>query len=308
MQKLERLLNLTAVLLHSGRPLSAAELRARVPGYPDSDAAFHRSFERDKDDLREMGVPLELREIPGADPPLDGYLIPRDDYYLPDLGLEPEEVAALQLAASAVQLDGVEGIEALWKLGGVTDVGAVAARAAIPTDPRLAPVFDAVSRRAVITFSYNGERREVQPHGIVFRRGNWYLRGFDTGRDDRRTFRVDRIEGAVEAGPAGAFEPPTGDDDQVVADGWRLAIDPPVRARLLVDASHAAIAVGHLGDDADAIDTRPDGSAVIELTVTNRSAFRSMVLTYLEHAEILEPAELRADLVAWLRSVPGAVS
>ncbi|QGG95292.1 helix-turn-helix transcriptional regulator [Actinomarinicola tropica] len=309
MQKLERLLNLTAVLLHSGRPLSAAELRDRVPGYPEGDAAFHRAFERDKDDLREMGIPLDLVEIPGADPPLDGYRIPRDQYYLPDLGLEPDELTALQLAASAVQLDGVEGIEALWKLGGATGVGEVApATASIPTDPRLAPLFDAVSRRATCRFTYRDEVREVHPYGIVFQRGHWYLRGFDVGRDDRRTYRVDRIQGDVTLGAAGAFEPPESDDDEVVAEGWRLAIDPPVRCRLLVDASHAAIALAHLGADADQVESRPDGAVVVELTVTNRSAFRGMVLTYLEHAEILEPPELRDDLVAWLRDVPGVAS
>ena len=56
------------------------------------------------------------------------------------------------------------------------------------------------------------------------------------------------------------------------------------------------------------IDRQPDGSIVAELTVTNRDAFRGLVLTYLEHAEILEPQELRDDLVAWLRQVPGAVA
>src|SRR5690606_18448055 len=161
-QKLERLLNLTAVLLHSGRPMSAAELRERVPGYPDSDVAFHRAFERDKDDLREMGVPLELEEIPGADPPLDGYRIPRGRYYLPAAGLAPEELAALQLAAAAVQLDGVEGVEALWKLGGSAADPAAASIptvAAIPTDPNLAPLFEAVSQRAPARFTYRDEHR-----------------------------------------------------------------------------------------------------------------------------------------------------
>lgn len=309
MQKLERLLNLTAVLLHSGRPLSVAELRERVPGYPDGDSAFHRAFERDKDDLREMGVPLELQEIPGADPPTDGYRIPRNRYYLPDPGLEPEELTALQLAAAAVRLDGVEGVEALWKLGGSGEEPAGAAIAAIPTDPNLAPLFDAVSRRAVATFRYRDEDREVHPYRIGFQRGHWYLRAFDVGRDDVRLYRVDRIEGTVALGRSGAYEVPATDAEstEMLAEGWQLGIDPPVRCRLLVDASHVPMALGHL-DDGDVVETRGDGAIVVELVVSNREAFRGLVLTYLDHAEILDPPELRDDLVDWLRRVPGVAS
>src|SRR5687768_71001 len=98
--KLERLLNLTAALLETPRPLSAQEIRERLGSYPDGRDAFHRAFERDKDDLREMGVPLEVATVPGTDPPVDGYRIPKDRYYLRDPGLDADELAALHLAAS----------------------------------------------------------------------------------------------------------------------------------------------------------------------------------------------------------------
>ena len=307
MQKLERLLNLTAVLLHSGRPITAAELRERVPGYPESDTAFHRAFERDKEDLREMGVPLELEPVPGTDPPLDGYRIPRQRYYLPDPGLEPDELVALQLAAAAVRVDGVEGVEALWTLGGApADADQVEEVAAIPTDPALAPLFDGVSRRAPVTFTYRGEEREVHPYRIGFERGHWYMRGFDTRRDDVRVYRVDRIEGGVDVGRSGAFEvpPEEGADPSMVRDGWQLGADPPVRCVLHIDASHVPLALGDFGDEAE-IRRLDDGSASVELLVSNRDAFRGLVLTFLDHAEILEPQELRDDIVAWLRQVPG---
>ena len=64
MDKLERLLNLTAALLHAEMPLTAEELRARVGGYPDTKATFRRAFERDKDDLRSMGMPLRVEPVP----------------------------------------------------------------------------------------------------------------------------------------------------------------------------------------------------------------------------------------------------
>ena len=93
--KLERLMKLTAALLEAVAPLSAEEIHRRVDGYPETDASFRRSFERDKDDLREMGVPIVLETVPGSDPPVDGYRIPKDQYYLADPGLEPDELAAL---------------------------------------------------------------------------------------------------------------------------------------------------------------------------------------------------------------------
>jgi proteasome accessory factor B len=117
-EKLERLLNLTAALLETQRPLPAAEIAKRVYGYPEEKSAFRRAFERDKEDLREMGIPIALSEITGSDPPETGYRIPKDEYYLRDPGLEPDELAALHLAASTVRLDGIEGAGGLWKLGG----------------------------------------------------------------------------------------------------------------------------------------------------------------------------------------------
>ncbi|MGH9186220.1 MAG: helix-turn-helix transcriptional regulator, partial [Acidimicrobiales bacterium] len=79
--KLERLLNLTALLLETPRPLTAEEIRTRVPHYPDDKESFRRSFERDKEDLREKGVPIDVEEVPGIDPPIDGYRIRKDRYY-----------------------------------------------------------------------------------------------------------------------------------------------------------------------------------------------------------------------------------
>jgi proteasome accessory factor B len=302
-QKLERLLNLTAVLLHSSRPLSVTELREQVPGYPESDVAFHRGFERDKDDLREMGIPLDLIPIPGTDPPAEGYRIPRDRYYLPDPGLEAEERLALQLAASAIRLDGVEGMEALWKLGGSeADEVDVPALAALPSDDRVPPLWDAVTRRASVRFAYRDLEREVEPHRIAFQRGHWYLRGFDTTRGEVRVYRVDRIDGAIQIGRPGSFEPPA-DDPTMVLEGWQLGDDPPVRAVLHIDASHVPMALG-LIDDGEVVGRDPDGGLDVALTVVNQEAFVGLVLSFLDHAEVLEPQTIRNAIVAHLRAVP----
>jgi proteasome accessory factor B len=305
-QKLERLLNLIAVLLHTGRPLTAAELRERVVGYPESDVAFRRAFERDKDDLRELHVPLELVSIPGTDPPQEGYRISRERYYLPDPGLDPHELAALQLAAASVRLDHTPGVDTLWALGGSSgprpglDVS-------LPADPSLDPLFAAISARAVVHFGYRGERRSVHPYRLGLQRGRWYLRGHDLDREGLRVFRLDRFDGEVEVGAPRQFEIPEDErgPGEIVPDRWELGDEPVVDALVRIDASRAPVARLQF-DDEDVVAEHSDGSIDVRVRTTNREAFRSLVLGFLEHAEVLGPEELRRDLVEWLRAVAEA--
>lgn len=307
MDKLERLLNLIAALLETPRAMSAEEIHEKVPGYPeDKGATFRRAFERDKDDLREMGVPLRVETVPGSDPPLTGYRIPRDEYYLRDPGLEPDELAALNLAATAVHLDGAHGLGGLWKLGGVEaqamageGEGDVTPLAQLPIDANLATVFQAVAERRVVRFGYRGDERTVDPYRLDFQLGRWYLTGFDHLRGDERNFRFDRIDGTVAAGAPRSFERPVGAVPGVERAAWQLGEGEPVVAELLVDADHVALARHELGSSTVA-EERPDGSVVFSVPVTNRAGFRSLVLGYLDHAEVLGPADLRAELVAWL--------
>ena len=89
MHKVERLVNLIALLLNTRRPLTVEEVRNTVPGYQQEDySSFKRMFERDKEELRSLGIPIERRftdvwEIE------EGYLISKDRYYLPELDLDP---------------------------------------------------------------------------------------------------------------------------------------------------------------------------------------------------------------------------
>ncbi|HWJ64956.1 MAG TPA: WYL domain-containing protein [Acidimicrobiales bacterium] len=301
MEKIERLLSLMNALLGAPRAISADELRSRVPGYPDEDASFKRAFERDKDELREMGVPLLVETIAGSDPPLLGYRIRTQDYELRDPGLEPDELEALNLAAAATGLAGGAGQRALFKLGGAAPTAAP--HAELPVDPDLVAAFTGVAERRVIAFRYHDTDREVHPYRLEFVRGRWYLNGFDRVRGDDRWFRMGRIQGSIEVTePAGAFERPAeavpglqldpwalgGQSDPVTAEVW---FDPDVAHSVRAEVPPAAIR----SDD-------PDG-LVVELTVTNRDGFRSWLLTYLDRAEVLGPDELRADLVAWLTDV-----
>ena len=296
MDKLERLLNLTAALLATPRPLSADDLRKRIGGYPDSKPAFRRSFERDKDDLRAMGVPIRVETVPGTDPPVDGYRILPDEYAGRDLRLEPDELAALHLASGLVRLEGGMG-EGLRKLASDTDPTTVEPMVGrVPFGDALSTLVRAASERRSATFGYNDADRQVEPWRVTFTRGHWYLIGWDRARDDERVYRVDRIAGDVQLGDASQH--PVGEvADPGAMRGWELGDGQPIEVTLLVDRDQAAWARHVIGIEGV---TRPDGSTRFKVGVRNPEAFRSLAISFLDHAEVLEPAEVRADLVAWL--------
>lgn len=306
MNRLERLINLVAALLQTERALTAEELRERVPGYAEDKAAFRRAFERDKETLRDLGVPIVVEPVAGTNPPIDGYRVRKEDYYLPDPGLTDDELAALNLAATAVRVDVGSGVEALWKLGGEVAEGGPApatAVAALPGTAHLVPLFGAISARRPVSFDHRGRRRTLDPHRLSFRNGHWYLLAHDRDAGEPRSYRLDRIESAVEAGEPGTAAPPPAESRAAgMPSPWELGAEEPVTARLLVDAGQAGWAEGHVGPDA-VVERRADGSVVLEVRVTNRDAFRSFVVGFLDHAELLGPPELRAELIAWLEAL-----
>jgi len=310
MDRLERLLNLVGALLDTGRLLTAEEIRERVPGYPDeAGAAFHRAFERDKAALRDMGIPVEVAALEPENPESEfGYRVRRDRYELPDPGLTPEEVAALHIAATQVRLDGGDATEAVWKLGGVPDAApdpvAGPARAAIPGSAHLPALFGAATERRAVHFTFRGEPRVVDPWRLEFRNGAWYLIGRDHGRDERRTFRLDRFAGRVETGAPASFEPPAA-PAPAATHPWEMGDEEPVLVEVLIDSEQAAWAAVNAGVVGE---PRADGSVVLTLRVTNRAALRSWVLGFLDHAEILAPEAERAALADWIAPWVGARS
>ncbi len=225
--KTERLLNLVIALLSTRMPLTKARIRVAVPQYQAtaSDEAFDRMFERDKDELRELGIPLVTQVV---DPLFDdeaGYRIDRREYQLPEIAFDPAEVAALALAGRTWTQATLAGpaAAALAKLtaAGVAldDHSLVGIEPRVRTaDPAFEPLRKAVLARAPVSFDYRkpdgqaGARR-VQPWGLAMRRGRWYLTGHDLDRGAPRVFRLGRIDGPVRAaGPAGSYEIPADHD------------------------------------------------------------------------------------------------
>lgn len=301
--KLERLLDLVAELLHTRRPLTAEELHERIPGYPEDRDSFKRAFERDKADLREMDIPVRVETVPGRLPAVDGYRIDRDEYGLPDPGLEPDELAAIHLAASAVRVDGTSARTGLRKLGGLLGDDAADGAAILPSAPHMAESFAAVAEHRRLEFRYREKDRIVDPLRLHHERGHWYLQGHDHGAGDLRSFRLDRIEGVLVAGDEdSAVHTEIPPERDIRLDAWALGDDEPIDALVRVDRKQAGRAARLVGDDV-VREWQDDGGVLLHLPVRRIDGLRSFVLGFLDDAEVLGPRGLRDDMEAWLASI-----
>jgi proteasome accessory factor B len=297
MPVVERLVNLTIALLETRRPLTFDELRRRTNYYPQADAASaRRMFERDKDALRTLGIPVETRQDFGMDDP--GYLIDRRTYELRGVDLDAEEVAALAVAVE--MLDAQEGALPLAK---------VAARApdpapldAPPTRVDL-PVTDvdsfagAIVERRAVRFGYrtaDGRSgvRTVEPYGIVRRRRAWYLVGRDRDREGPRGFRTDRMLGAFEVlEPPAAFDVPEDLDLGAVVSGPEV---PTVDVQFDADTEGQWALRARGGRDEGA---GPDGTRRLTVHGVDPLRDRAWLLGIAPDAAVVAPDELR-DTVA----------
>ncbi|NLE98369.1 MAG: WYL domain-containing protein, partial [Propionibacterium sp.] len=213
--KSERVLNLLIALLSTKRHLTKHELRHMVDGYRDS-RSFDRTFERDKKELRDLGITIST----GSNDPYldeeDGYRIDRGSYELPEVEFTAAETMALGLASHTWQrsVSADATADALLRLraaGAAPDLDNLPAiRAQIPvTEPAFDAIYEAVFARTVVGFDYDGNRRTLQPWRLYQLRGQWLVIGHDVDRDATRRFKLGRIQGDVEVvGPPGGYDIP----------------------------------------------------------------------------------------------------
>jgi proteasome accessory factor B len=312
-RKTERLLSLVVCLLSSQRYLTATQIRATVPGYPSSFDAFKRMFERDKEELRELGIPLDM----GSNGPLDeelGYRIPRQRYVLPDIRLEPDEAAVLALAARVWRRAELAGAAAgaLLKLraAGVEaeETGQPGIEPRLTGEAAFGPLWEAVRDRRPVTFAYRAfgrsepQQRRLEPWGVVNRHGRWYVAGWDRGRNAIRVFRLGRIAGAVKfCGPVGRVTVPEGTDVRELVRDWDSAPAQEHTALLRVRAG------GGVGLRRHAVSVQPDESAPGWDLVTTRFAdlgwFADYAASFGPDVVVLDPPDLREAVIRHLKGV-----
>ncbi|MFI8103093.1 helix-turn-helix transcriptional regulator [Streptomyces sp. NPDC086023] len=311
--KAERLMNLALCLLGTRRPLSKRELRGSIEAYMEAgnDDSFNRMFERDKDDLRELGLVIETVEALDGE---IGYLARRDSNRLPPVSLDAEEAAALGLAAKVWQQARLAGAAsgALQKLraAGMPEAEDPYEGQHSAIEPRIPvheaafePLMLACRDRRPVTFDYRKsnavrpEQRQVEPWALECWRGQWYLAGFDRERGAERVFRLSRITGKVKsrAGKYTAEVPDVVTVRETVA-GWAgETADRSARIRLRQGAGYPL--------RARATAVRDAGGGWDELEIPYGHGLDAWLVEFGPDVIVLEPADLRADVVDRLRAV-----
>ncbi|MCG2796074.1 MAG: WYL domain-containing protein [Actinomycetia bacterium] len=326
MEKIERLINLTAYLLESGRPVTFGRLCRTV--YADVSSkgpALHRMFERDKDELREMGIEVRAETLePEGE---TGYTIPRDEYYLPHLELSPAERVALTMVSRLFLGSGTPfsgpAHSALLKFafdveGGV-DADAVphVHWVGVPRDRRLLnAILDGLTGHKDLRFSYRSMgssepvQREVSPYGLFNRRGSWYLVGRCHLRREVRSFKLDRVTSPIEVNRKKPHKP-----DFEVPDSFDLRSETRwewpggtggVSARVRFEPR---LAYGFSGGGArvEGSRRREDGSVDVTYVVEDPEEFVDWILEFGAGARILSPPGLVDLAVERIRGALEAV-
>ena len=306
-RKSERLVNLTIALLATRRYLTKSEIFRSIEGYEGSDESKERMFERDKDDLRSLGIEIE---VGGFDPIFNdeaGYRIKPESYAL-DLGeISGADIALLSLAANAWNGQALNAIahSALLKLKSIgidSDIDAIPMLAPrmVSAGSELVTVVEAITTRSPITFTYIGQdlenqKRTLNPYALASRDGFWYFAGMDLDKGAIRTFRLDRVEGEIAVGKKNAsFEIPAGFD-------LFSHLDEGISAKL------ATIDIRK----GKAFALRKKALSVVEkgewdqITIQygDDSTFIDSLLWHLDDVVVIEPSELRESVVKILSSM-----
>jgi proteasome accessory factor B len=203
-QKTERLINLTLALLSSKRYLTKSEIFNNVAGYSGSPETMERMFERDKDELRNLGIRIEVRALDPLFEDDQGYLIDSDTFQINPNDFSQEEIFLLTMAAnlwhgSALQKDSKAALLKIQSLDGLVATNTVASPVIEDNEDskKLLLIFDAVERFITLEFEYKGTIRQVKPYGIYTRRGFWYLAAKEN--DLVKSFKVVRIGQTIRA-------------------------------------------------------------------------------------------------------------
>ena len=312
-RKTERILNLTICLLVSGRYLPKSRIREAVEGYHNlTDAAFERTFERDKDELRALGVPIEVGSF---DPLFDdepGYRIRASEFELPPVDLDADEAAVVGVAARVWQHASMteSTLSALAKLRAAgVDPDTTQLTSLEPSvqasEPAFEPLWTAVLERIRVSFSYRGgARRTLEPWGLTSAKGRWYVIGRDVDRDAPRMFKLSRIGDLPKrVSRAGAYAVPEDLDLRSLARS--LGPPEPTAEALLAVRAGKAPTLRRRGTPAATEVPLPPGFEVLRVGFSEVQSLAEEICRHAADVVVLEPVELREAVITGLRAVAG---
>jgi len=220
-RKSERLVNLTIALLATGRWITKSEIYENIEGYSGEPDAKERMFERDKEELRNLGIDIEVGTFDPLFEDEVGYRIRPENYRIQVSQLTPQQLALISSATQSwrgaiLDSKASAGLTKLKALGIESDVDGIPMNPhqLRNSDTNLAKVIDALALRKTITFDYRAsdntdENRAVEPYGVGTKNGFWYVAGNDLERRAVRLFRLDRVVSEVkEQGRGASYEIP----------------------------------------------------------------------------------------------------
>ncbi|HEY5980247.1 MAG TPA: WYL domain-containing protein [Microlunatus sp.] len=324
-RKTERILNLTICLLVSGRYLPKSQIREAVEGYHDlSDAAFERTFERDKDELRALGVPIEVGSFDAFFDDEPGYRIKASEFELPPVELDADEAAVVGVAARVWQhasvAESTQSALAKLRAAGVepdTSQLATLEPSVQAREEAFEPLWTAVLDRVRVSFTYRGsEKRTLEPWGMTASKGRWYVIGFDTDRQATRMFKLTRItDKPRRLSKVGAYQVPEDLDLRGLARS--LAPREPNRTATVAVRSGKgptlrrggrAPEVGAAAGDPGTEVRLPQGFERLTVGFSDLHTLAEEIVRYGADALVLDPPELRRRVLDMLsRVATGAV-
>lgn len=319
--KSERLLNLVIMLLVSRTYVTKERIREVIEGYDKAnDEAFEKMFERDKEELRALGIPIEVGHVDKFFEDEQGYRIKRDAFELPDIDFTPDEAAVLGLAARVWQHAGLASATsaALVKLRAAGhDVDREALDSLQPRvvadEPAFNDMWEMTISRTPVRFGYRRAgatevvERHLEPWGVVTSRERWYVVGHDRDRGEPRMFRLSRIVGEVTAdGRPGAFEVPEGTDVRALT----ASLERPrasITATVLARAGSAALLRRRATEVVESVPGPDERTSWDRLTVSTFATdeLAEDVLAHLGDVVAVDPPQLRDLVVARLTQLSG---
>ena len=308
-RKTERLVNLTIALLATKRYLTKSEIFRTVDGYEGAPESKERMFERDKDDLRNLGIVIEVGTFDPLFEDESGYRIKPENYQFQLGELDSKDIALLSLAAeawrgAALDSSALSALVKLHAIGIETDAEALPdlAPVIISKDTNLALAISAITSRTIISFSYLSEAlqlesRVLEPYAVASRYGHWYLFGMDLDRKDLRSFRLDRIQGALATkGRAGNYEIP----QSFSVKGHLLETRSQQSAELYLRSGRALALRSRSTEIPD--EKAPLGWERVSIEYRDQERMAEEILWYGEDAVVLKPASLRTSVIESLQS------
>ena len=303
-RKSERLVNLTIALLATKRYLTKSEIFRTVEGYEGAPEAMERMFERDKDDLRSLGISIELGTFDPIFEDEAGYRITPSSYQL-NLGeLDGTDIALLSLAATAWSGAALEreSTSALIKLASMgIDSDSEALSLLTPqvsvTDQNFTLITEAIVRRSEIEFEYvsadlSRQVRKIAPYSLRGQSGSWYLVGLDREKESIRTFRLDRMVSEVSVSKkVNTFNIPEPIPSQVGDEATDFAL-----LRVRKNRGHQLRSLGLLLESEEEWDQ-------VRLPVIDSSSLLRTILWHRDDVIVLEPTDLRERLIDSLKEL-----